>query len=62
MHPQDVWLVFERALTPGIIVIEIIPQRLPEHVQTMKMVQPFEVRRVSTSVFVADFDLIRLQP
>jgi len=59
---NDVVIVLECPVTLGFVVIVVPMKRLSHEVQTVEVMQSFDVGGEATAVFGVDLDLVRFQP
>ena len=56
VNPHDVIMVHKGFFAKGVVVIIVEPQRLPQEVEAMQMVESFNIGWESVAVLVWDLD------
>jgi hypothetical protein len=55
---DDCLAIFESTFTLLLVIIVVVVERLPQQIQTMEVVQSFNISRISSTVLFTYFDLI----
>ena len=58
MQLQDMVIVLEGAVTASVVVVEVIIECLSEEIQTVEVVETFDVGGKAAAVFGIDLDVV----